>query len=85
MSLLSTSTSRFPHSKFVIQIPGLSKLRHFHSVKQQPTGARTYTKRCYLSPFSRILGQLMTNNVNGKTTNIEIIIVVIIIVNRPIH
>ena len=37
MSLLSTS--RFPHSKFVIQIPGLSKLRHFHSIKQQPTGA----------------------------------------------
>ena len=42
MSLLSTS--RFPHSKFVIQIPGLRKLRHFHSIKQQLTGARTYTK-----------------------------------------
>ena len=28
-----------------------------YSIKQQPTGAWTYTKRCYRSLFSRILGQ----------------------------
>ena len=39
MSLLSTS--RFPHLKFVIQIAGLSKLWHFHSIKQKPAGAWT--------------------------------------------
>ena len=61
MSLISPSG--FPHLKFVIQIPGLSKLRHFHSVKQQPTGARTtlsFVIFRFLAEYSD-----SSNNVNG--------------------
>mgnify|MGYP000076096883 CR=1 FL=1 len=69
MSLLSTS--RFPHLKFVIQIPGLSKPWHFHSTKQQPPGVIFR----FLAEYSD-----SSNNVNGKKKENEIIIVVIIIV-----
>ena len=62
------STSRFPHLKFVIQIPGLSKVRHFHSIKQKPPGAWTLLSVVifrFLVEYSD-----NSNNVNGKK-NIE--------------
>ena len=62
MSLLSTS--RFRHSKFVIHIPWLGKLRHFHSIKQQPTGAWATLSVVifrFLDEYSD-----NSNNVNGK-------------------
>ena len=62
MSLLSRS--RFPHLKFVFQIPGLSKLMHFVSIKQQPPGAWT-TLSVVIVHFSTEYSD-SSNNVNGK-------------------
>ena len=62
VSLLSTS--RYPHLKFVIQIPGLSKLLHFHSIKQQPTGAWATLSVVIFRFLAESLDN--SNNVNGK-------------------
>ena len=62
MSLLSRSL--FPHLKFVIQIPGLSKLIHFVSIKQQPPGAWT-TLSVVIIRFSAEYSD-SSNNVNSK-------------------
>ena len=80
MSLLSTS--RFPHLKVVIQIPGLSMVRHSHSIKQKPPRAWTHTKRCYLSLFSRILGRIQKIlSADNKVIIVVVVVVVVVMVN----